>query len=298
MKINWLVIILAVLGISVLTVLVKFGINSYNNEYTFVDPTDVKTLVGKINKDTFEYYQNIIKELVQYENMLAISQKKELVIKDEYNVYDYTPTNVDSDILPFSLEMFEAAGVDFPKVHYIIFFKETSFCRGFYNNNRNVSLCSHELIDVLGFNPYNGSGMKYPKHRVKVGMCTAVGSIGDITTKNCKYKSGKGSYCLPKGYERFYTDPHAVYNSPMDHCIDIGLWQKYWYKKKGYRPKTVDQYIKFLEDVGYNPYDHYYHNKTSGLKTLYEMYNNNQFHKKYDKYYKERIKDSINQFYY
>ena len=295
---NLLIAVLIISFIGILYYFFNFFNNSLSDNYTYVDSSDVKAILAKLDKDTVDYYINIFQKLVEYENLAKIAGKENLLIKEEYNYYDYNSSDFDKSVLPFSLEMFKEAKVDFPEIHYIIFFKETSFCRGFYNNNRSVSLCSHELIEVLGFNPYNGSGMKYPSHRVKVGKCTAAGSIGMITTKNCNSKAGKGSYCLPKGYERFYSDPHAVYSTPMDHCVDIRLWQEYWYEKKGYKPRTVEEYIKFLEDVGYNPYDHYYHNKTSGLITLYKMYMDKEFNKKYDKYYNERIRDSIDNFYY
>jgi hypothetical protein len=172
---------------------------------------------------------------------------------------------------PYSVEMFSKADVLFPEIHFIMFFKESSFCKPI-EPGHTPTLCTNDIIDIIGFNPNNGSGMKHPYYRPTL----SIGPIGDVI-KQRKIK-------LDSKYKRYYNDPHAVFKSPYDHCKDIALWQKYWFKRKGYTPNTALDYIAFLKKVGYNPYDHYYNHPKKGLKALYSDYQAEDFQKKYDKY--------------
>lgn len=174
----------------------------------------------------------------------------------------------------YSVDMFRDAGVMFPEVHFIIHFKETSFCRPM--DGGIATLCTDDLEEVLGFNPYNGSGMKHPAYRKTYSM----GSIGSVL-KSMDRK-------LPAKYAYYYKDPHATYANPFHHCLDIALWQEYWMSRK-YYPKTEADYIAFLQKVGYNPYDNYYNDPKKGLKVLLKQYYDGTFKVKYNKYLKERM---------
>lgn len=180
---------------------------------------------------------------------------------------------------PYSVEMHEAAGVMFPEIHFIMLFKETSFCRRVSEGS--YSFCSDDINTVLGFYPNNGGGMKLATKR----PTTALTSIG-------KFIKSRGIVLEPK-YKRYYNDPHAVYRSPFEYCIDVALWQQYLMKAYNYYPKNELEYISFLKRAGYNPFDHYYNHPKKGLRALYNMYKTGRFQKKYNKYIEDRLGYSI-----
>lgn len=191
-------------------------------------------------------------------------------LKEEYVS---VPTEYEDKL--YSVGMFKEAGVMFPEVHFIMHFKETSFCKGL--DGSTPTLCTDDLEEIFGFNPYNGSGMKHPAYR----NTYSVGSIGKVLKES--------GVKLPNKYKHYYNDPHAVYANPYHHCLDIAEWQRYWMERLDYYPKTEKQYIAFLKRVGYNPFDHYYNHPTKGLHALMKMYYSGEFGKKYNKYLEERL---------
>lgn len=176
---------------------------------------------------------------------------------------------------PYSIEMLDAAGVMFPKIHFIMVFKETSFCRRVSEGA--ITFCSDDISSVLKFNPNNASGMKHATRR----PTTSIGSIGDVVKDL--------NITLEPKYKRFYDDPHAVYRSPYEHCIDIAIWQRYLMKAYNRYPKTEEEYIDFLKLAGYNPFDKYYNHSSKGLFSLKRMYDKGSFQKRYNKYLLSRM---------
>lgn len=223
-----------------------------------------------------------VSELPFNEKLLNKIYEKEIInVKQEIFVFDEPKQKENkSELNPYSVEMFKAAGVKFPDVHFLIHFKETSFCRPI-GKTSTATLCTDDLIDIIGFNPNNGSGMKHPHYR----KTTSIGSIGEVIKRR--------GIVLPKGYERYYKDPHAVYLTPYDHCVDEKLWQEYWFNRKKTVPQTARAYIAFTKKIGYNPYDHYYNHPRSGLYTLYDRYLTGRFQEEYDKYLIKRMNYSM-----
>lgn len=216
------------------------------------------------------------------ENMLNyIYSYREKLVNETVEELEVDPITADVEVNDYSVEMFRQAGVAFPEIHFIMHFKETSFCRPISRGI--VSLCTDDLIDIIGFNPNNGSGMKHPHYR----PTKSLGSIGDVIKQ-------RGIKLDPK-YKKYYKDPHAVFATPFEHCLDIAMWQNYWFSRKGEIPDTEEEYIEFLRKVGYNPYSKYYDNPRSGLYALYNMYLTGKFQETYDKYLIERMGYSMKQ---
>lgn len=244
---------------------------------TLINELSNSTYVISASSSIASRYQNLRDSLINSiisDNTIDYSQAtvNNLVIAKEV-ISPYVESR------PYSVEMFESAGVMFPEIHFIIFFKETSFCKRVSEGT--YSFCSDDINEVLGFYPNNGSGMKHASYR----PTTSIGSIGDVIKSR--------GIVLPNKYKRYYDDPHAVFRSPYDHCVDIALWQNYWMKRKNIYPKTEEEYISFLKKIGYNPYDKYYNHETKGLKSLYRMYKSGSFKNKYNKYLIDRLGYSL-----
>jgi hypothetical protein len=224
------------------------------NVLVFIDK-NVKTLPVK---------EELLNKIYSYSKNIINKEETNLVIKP----YD---TNIDS-LNPYSIEMLEHAGVKFPLVHFLMFFKETSFCREVdRSRGQNYTFCSKQVEKAFGFSPNNGGGMKYPSYR----ETKAINPIG----KELK----KRGVVLSNRDKKYYNDPHCAFESPYQYCLDLAMWQNYWFERKNKVPTTDFEYIEFLREVRYNPYSHYYDSNT-GLYTLYSMYQKGTFQEKYNKY--------------
>lgn len=220
--------------------------------------------------------------------LLVTGDKFEALINGEdyvihgYAPDDYTyevPTRVGYnlsgiDTTKYSVDLLKAVGVKFPEVHGIfITFKETSFCKK--NLKAHPTFCQDSWEHIVGvdWNPYNPSGMKHPWKRPTTAISTVGQMLLDFTTKYDVELNRKYRYFIYDKNGNIDLDPHAVYASYVDHAIDIKMYQEWYFKVQGYVPQTAQEYISFLQECGYNPYDKYYRD----LRRFYAMWKQGEF---------------------
>lgn len=172
--------------------------------------------------------------------------------------------------------LLKSLGDRFPEVTMMIFFKETSFCRTDFRSGRAPSLCSDAWINLIGFNPYNATGMKHAVVRKTTSRGPLKNFISEETLKE-----------LSERYKILPDLESAVYSSVNSCLQDYRMWQEHTFNKKGV-PGNHGEYIELLKQSVYNPSEDYYYDRQGGLNNLVNSYLSGDFRhwSDYEKYAK------------
>lgn len=184
---------------------------------------------------------------------VVVSDLSEPVLYDKMS-NELVPTNY-----MISYRLIEEEGGPFPVITFLVWFKETSLCRCDYSSSK-VSMCCPELID----NCHNYFGMKVANYRKNLqdGECD-------------------------------WNEDHARYDTPVRAIRDFVMRNEHWMRAKNIRPKSNKEFIEFLRESGYNPYDSYYDRPRGGLYSLLEKWENDTFWDEYLDEYLAYIKTGL-----